>query len=99
MAKKSQLNNIYSIQKTCIKSICNQPKSSRILGLLKRHRLLKVEDIVELELGKFGYKLGKKFDAKTIEDSNGFQGRNQVTQIPYQKQTDTKYTEALFCCF
>ena len=35
MTKKSQLDNIYSIQKKCIKSICNQPKSSSILGLLK----------------------------------------------------------------
>ena len=74
MAKKSQLNNIYSIQKTCIKSICNQPKSSSILGLLKRHRLLKVEDLVELELGKFGYKLGKNLlpkPLKTLMESKG----------------------------
>ena len=74
MAKKSQLNNIYSIQKTCTKSICNQPKSSSILGLLKRHRLLKVEDLVELELGKFGYKLSKNLlpkPLKTLMESKG----------------------------
>ena len=35
MTKKLQLNNIYSIQKKCIKSICNQPKSLSILELLK----------------------------------------------------------------
>ena len=35
MTKKWQLNNIYGIQKKCIKSICNQPKSSNILELLK----------------------------------------------------------------
>ena len=55
MTRKSQLNNIYNIQKKCIKSICNQPKSSSILGLLNTCRLLNVQDIVELELGKFGY--------------------------------------------
>ena len=75
MARKSQLNSIYSIQKTCIKSICNQPKSSSILGLLKRHGLLKVEDIAELELGRFGYKLGKNLLPKPLK-TNGIQGRN-----------------------
>ena len=57
MSKKSQLNKIYGVQKSCIKLICKQPKATNISELLKRHKLLKMEDIVELEMEKFGYRL------------------------------------------
>ena len=42
MSKRSQLSSIYSIQKSCIKLICKQPKATNILELLNGHKLLKI---------------------------------------------------------
>ena len=57
MSKKSQLNDIYMLQKACLKSICRRPKTSNIMELFKKHKLLILRDIVDLKVGKFGYKL------------------------------------------
>ena len=82
MTKKSQLNNIYNVQKKCIKSICNQPKSSSILGLLKTCRLLNVYDIVELELGKFGYRLSKNLLPKPLKRLMESKGGRKTHRYP-----------------
>ena len=79
--------------------------ASNILGLLKRHRLPKVEDIVELELGKFGYKLGKNLlpkPLKTIMESKGgikshrYPTRNkQITNI--QRHYSAVFNHSYMC--
>ena len=88
MTRKSQLNNIYNVQKKCIKSICNQPKSSSILGLLNTCRLLNVQDIVELELGKFGYWLSKDLLPKPLKQLMESKGGRKSHRYP----TRNKFT-------
>ena len=81
MSRRSQLSSIYGIQKSCIKLICKQPKATNILELLKRHKLLKIEDIVELEMGKFRYRLANNILLSPLKKINGSKGRNQVPQV------------------
>ena len=66
MAKKIQLNSIYTVQKKCVHLINKQEKSSSIPELLKYHQLLKVQDIVELEQCKFVCRLNKNLLPKSI---------------------------------
>ena len=103
LTKKSQLNNIYSVQKKCIKSICNQPKSSSILGLLKIHRLLNVHDIVELELGKFGYRLSKDLLPKPLkrlmESKGGRKSHRYPTRNKLTPNIQRHYSTIFNCSF
>ena len=82
MSKKSQLNSIYGLQKACIKSICKQPKTTNIMELLKRHKLLKIKDIVVLELGKFGYKLANNLLPSPLKKLMEAKGRTKTHRYP-----------------
>ena len=105
ISKRSQLSSIYSIQKSCIKLICKQPKATNILQLLKRHKLLKVEDIVELKMGKFGYRLANNIlpsplknlmEAKGGIKSHRYPTRNK--RIPnIQKHSITMFNHSYMC--
>ena len=57
MAKKSLMNDIYIAQKACMRQICRKPKNSNTDVLFKKLRLLKLPDVVNVELSKFGYRL------------------------------------------
>ena len=105
MIKKSQLNNIYNVQKKCIKSICNQPKFANILGLLKSCRLLNVQDLVELELGKFRYRLSKDLLPKLLKQLMESKGGRKLHRYPtrnksipnIQKHYSTIFNHSFMC--
>ena len=54
MVRKSQLNSIYTLQKVCVKTINKNLKSASTMELFKKYKLLKLHDIVNLELGMDG---------------------------------------------
>ena len=105
MITKSQLNNIYNVQKKCIKSICNQPKFANTLGLLKSCRLLNVQDLVELELGKFGYRLSKDLLPKPLKQLMESKGGRKLHRYPtrnksipnIQKHYSTIFNHSFMC--
>ena len=54
MAKKSMIDDIYTAQKACTRQKCRKPKNYNTNELFKKLKILKMPDIIELELSKFG---------------------------------------------
>ena len=101
MIKKSQLNNICNVQKKCIKSICKQSTSANIQGLLKGCRLLNVQDVVELELSKFGYRLSKDLLPKPLKQLMEAKGGKKLHRYPTRNKSlpnIQKHFSTIFNC-
>ena len=59
MTSKSQINEIYTLQKKCIR-LLSKDKATLKDHLFKRHRIIRFPDMIQIELCKLGFKLAKK---------------------------------------
>ena len=57
MLHKNQINKLQKLQNKCIQLI--DPSKVPVLKKYSEHRILKVEEIIELELCKIGYRVLK----------------------------------------
>ena len=55
MIGKSQMNEMYTLQKQCVQ-LMSKDKTSPIDHLFKKHRVIKFPDMIQMELCKFGFK-------------------------------------------
>ena len=58
MISKSQMNKIYTLQKQCVRLMSKDKTASKDC-LFKRYRVIKLPDMMQMELCKFGFKLAK----------------------------------------
>ena len=54
---KTQLERLFKIQKRVVRIVCNAAFRAHTDGLFSKHRILKVEDVYNLQLGSFMYSL------------------------------------------
>ena len=59
MTSKSQINEIYTLQKQCIR-LLSKDKATPKDHLFKRHTIIRFPDMIQIELCKLGFKLAKK---------------------------------------
>ena len=60
MLSSSSLQEIFKAQKACLRTINKAKKNAPTNNLLKKNCILKLPDIIKLELIKLGYKLSRK---------------------------------------
>ena len=56
MINKSQLKEIYNLQKQCVR-LLSKDKSATTESLLRKYNVVKFPDMIKMELCKFGFKL------------------------------------------
>ena len=61
MINKSSYNSLYKLQKECVKLMANVPKSSCAEPIFDRLNLIRLSNLIEIELKKLGYKVAHKF--------------------------------------
>ena len=67
MMDGSSSASLFKSQKPCLCIICRKKKNAPTDILLKQNKILKLNDMIKLELIKFGYKLSKKELPKPIQ--------------------------------
>ena len=57
---KNKLDNLFKGQKECMRSISNVGKTAHTDQIFKRLKILKLTQMIDLELYKLGFKIYKK---------------------------------------
>ena len=60
MISKSLCNNLYRLQKDCMKLIAKEKRNSNADPLFSNFKIIRFPDLIESELCKLGYKLDRK---------------------------------------
>ena len=66
MLTDNKIKKLYKIQKECVRYIANAIKTAHIDPLLKQFKILKMKDIVQLQLLKFGYGIDHKIHPQPV---------------------------------
>ena len=68
MASKSLCNNLYRLQKSCLKLIAKENRNSNVEPLFAKFKIIRFPDLIEGELCKLGYKLDRKLLPSPVAD-------------------------------
>ena len=68
MLTDSKIKKLYKLQNECVRYIANANKSTYTDPLFKTFEILKMEDIIQLELLKFGYGIDHKIHPQPVLD-------------------------------
>ena len=106
MANNDLLSKIRTEQNKCIKLLC---RTDPLKTTYKKYRILKLDDVIDLELKKFGYKLYHNSLPSNLlhELRTDYEGRTLVKQHCYNTRNkkvlnlprfNKKYTKIAFLC-
>ena len=76
MLTDNKIKKLYKIQKECVRYIANANKTTHTDPLFKNFKILKMKDIIHLELRKFGYRIDHKIYPQPILDLFKKMGKN-----------------------
>ena len=105
MAKQSDINNLYTIQKQCIRLVHKCNINTDCTPLFKQSRMLPLHNMINVELAKLGYNISRKLLPKPILDifeKNGgkkthhYPTRNKMTPN-VQKHHSTQFNHSFIC--
>ena len=105
MAKKSDINNLFAIQKQCIRLVHKCNINTDCTPLFKQSRMLPLHNMINVELAKLGYNINRKLLPKPILDifdKNGgkkthrYPTRNKMMQN-VQKHHLTQFNHSFIC--
>ena len=68
MINKHQLNDLMEIQKACVRIICKKPSNYNSKVLFEQEHIPILQDLVDLEVAKFGYKISHNLVPKLIQN-------------------------------
>ena len=68
MLTDHKIEKLYKIQKECVRYISNANKTTHTDPLFKKFKILKMKDIIQLELLKFGCGIDYKIHLQPILD-------------------------------
>ena len=67
MLTKTQLNNIFTIQKSCICIVHKKSLQANCNELLNKSKMLTFQELISLESMKYGYKISKGLAPEPIK--------------------------------
>ena len=76
MLTDNKIKKLYKIKKECVRYIANANKSKHTDSLFKTFKILKMKDIIQLELLKFAYGIDHKICPQPILDLFKNDGEN-----------------------
>ena len=82
MANKAYLNDIFKLQKQCVRIISKQHKHSNHVTLFEQCSIFPLEKMIKLELTKFGYKISKKILPSPLINMLNIKGGKKSHQYP-----------------
>lgn len=103
MANKSQLRKLFILQKKCVRFIANEAYNAHTNPIFKKLKILKLEDMIDLELSKVGYKCYYKIVPNPIQAlfSNNAEYHNYNTRHRYdptiQRHKSSIYHRSILC--
>ena len=93
MASKKLLKTIQVQTNICIQSICKKGKCTTVTPLYRELKILQIDDLIELELAKFRYRIvNKKYPDVLLEILNSHGNRKEHRYLTRHKKP-AKYTE------
>ena len=105
MLNTKQQDELFKVQKSCIRIANKKKKNSPTDILFKNIRMLKFPDMIKLEIIKFGYKLSKQNLPGPIETIMNKKGGRKTHQYPtcnqaipnIQKHNSTQFNNSYLC--
>ena len=68
MLTDNKIKKLYKIQNECVRYIANGSITEHVDPLIKKFKILKTKDIIQLELLKFGYGIDHKIHLQPVLD-------------------------------
>ena len=104
-AQQNSKNGFIKIQKACVRLVYKKKKNTPTAYLFKTAKILTIDDMIKLELLKFGYKLSKEEMPKPIRDimnkNRGLKKHRYPTRYKkiqnIQAHTSSKYNHSFLC--
>ena len=88
MASKRAIKDLSQIQDACIRLVGKKPKSANVDRLCRELKILRLQDLITLELTKYGHKITHKLYPNTLHKLAEANGGKKTHCYPTQyKQT------------
>ena len=105
MISSMNLSQIFKAQKTCAKLACKLPKNVLSTTISKKHRLLPIQELINLELCKFRYAISHQVSPSPIQRLMNKLGGKKVHRYPtrnksipnIQKHSSTLFNKSFMC--
>ena len=88
MSSKRAMKDLSQIQDACIRLVSKKPKTAKVDQLYRDLKILRLQDLLKLELAKYGHKITHKLYPDTLNklaDANG--GKKTLRYPTWYKQT------------
>ena len=105
MINKRQLNDLMKIQKACVRIICKNPSTYNSKVLFEQEHILTLQNLIDVEVAKFGYKISCKLVPKPIQNSMNAKGGKKThnyhtcnkTAPNIQRHQSTQFNCSFLC--
>ena len=105
MAKKSDINSLFAIQKQCIRPVHKCNITADCIPLFKQSKMLPLHNMINVELAKQGYNINRKLLPKSILDIFDKNGGKKTHRYPtrnkmmpnVQKHHSTQFNRSFIC--
>ena len=105
MATKKSIEELSCLQDACIRVVCKKSKCCNVVPLYRKLNTLCLNELITLELAKYGYKISHKlYPAKVHENAEAHGGLKQhryptrYKNTPnIQKHTTIEFNHSILC--
>ena len=105
MINKRQLNDLMKIQRACVRIICKKPSTYDSKVLFEQEQIPTLQNLIDLEVAKFGYKISRNLVPKPIQNimnakggkkTHTYQTSNKTTPN-IQRHQSTQFNRSFLC--
>ena len=106
MISKAKLNELYKQQKACVRTICHAKNNIPTNPLCKKLKILKLPDLIELEMCRLGFQLETKVLPLPVQRLFDIKGGKKDHRYPSQSKnlpnvqahSGVRFNQSFMCC-